>query len=74
LRSGDAYLASLREEARAYIERTYWNRGFNNVRIGETAGRQPGEPLVNIAFDIEENRQEIVREVQISGNARTSAS
>jgi outer membrane protein insertion porin family len=53
------------------IEALYRDRGYEEVKVKPTTVDH--EPKIEVAFDIEEGRQTMVEEVQISGNQNISS-
>ncbi len=63
-----AYTPEYLRQATRTIEEYYWDRGFNDVVVNFLLTRRPSAGLVDIEFQVEEGKQDIVREINISGN------
>jgi len=72
LRPSEPYRPELVQRSIEKLEELYWARGYNDVVILHSLERaqRPGE--VALAFQITENRQEIVQSVEIEGNRAVS--
>ena len=61
------YTPEYLDQAFETIEEYYWNRGFNDVLVNFLLTKRSQDALVDIEFQIEEGKQDIVREIRISG-------
>ncbi|MDX2152718.1 MAG: translocation/assembly module TamB domain-containing protein [Bryobacteraceae bacterium] len=73
LEDGAWYTPRERESAFQQIQERYWEQGYNDVEIGYTVAPREREPLVDVAFRIQEGRRRMVRRLTIAGNEQTSA-
>ncbi len=62
------YTPEYLDKALETVEEYYWNRGFNDVLVNFLITRRSAQSVVDVEFQIEEGKQDIVRELQISGN------
>ncbi len=71
LKEGDDYNPRAIQDSMQLIEEVYWRKGFNDV-VASFVSSRAENGRVNLTFNIEENKQHIVREVVINGRAETS--
>jgi outer membrane protein assembly complex protein YaeT len=74
LKSGEAYRPKLRQEAADRVRVFYLNNGFSDVTVQTTSRQDPSAGIVNLEFQIEEKKQRVVKDIQISGTRDTSKS
>jgi outer membrane protein assembly complex protein YaeT len=74
LKSGEAYLPKLREQAADRVRAFYLNHGFSDVSVRTASREDPSAGLVNLDFRITENKQRVVKTIEISGTEHTSES
>ena len=72
LESGQVYQPSLRDEAVARIEELYSKAGYNDAIVESSLDSTPETGQARLTFAVQENRREVVREVRIEGNDKTS--
>jgi outer membrane protein assembly complex protein YaeT len=72
LREGDTYRPELRESALANVRSSYARAGFNDAVITAAVDVAVETGRAVLRFNIEENRKEVVREITIVGNDKTS--
>ncbi len=70
--SGQFYRPEIPGDSTSRLEAFYWNQGYNDVVVTARPqrGEQPG--LLDLVFEIAENRKGMIEDVQIEGNHRTS--
>lgn len=56
------------DEALENIEEAYWERGYNDVLVEFRLTRVREDPRVDVEFVLTENKQDIVREIEVAGN------
>src|SRR5690606_29734456 len=69
--AGDVLTPESFDTAFGEVRQRYWDRGFNRVAIGRRIEPDPAAGTADIVFDVEENAQEIVREIEIAGTMAT---
>ncbi len=69
---GQVYQPRLRDDAIARLEELYSRAGYNDATIEASLDTTPETGQVRLTFAIQENRREVVREVRIEGNDKTS--
>ncbi len=67
------YRPEFLREALNRLEERYWQDGYNDVVVNFQLTRSTNEGAVQVAFDIEENKQGIIKNVTIAGNDATSS-
>jgi outer membrane protein assembly complex protein YaeT len=72
IKSEDVYYPGIRGEAVARLEDLYLSKGYNRSEISDTA-QLASNHRVDLTFPIIENVQDIVTEVEISGQQRVSS-
>ena len=70
---GRVYTPKYLEEAIENVEALYWARGYNDVLVNFRLTRRVDEARVDIAFELTENLQDVVREVAVEGNEQVSS-
>jgi outer membrane protein assembly complex protein YaeT len=70
--SGAPFLSVGAEHASEQIRELYWRKGYNDTRSEYTLVADRGAARVDIAFTIVEGRQDVVADIGIEGNRRTS--
>lgn len=68
------YEPELRERSLLRIQDLYWEKGYNNVEISYRLNRGGEAGVVDFTFDIQEGRQQIVKEVRVEGTDLTTES
>ncbi len=71
LQPPQSFLTTAVNDARRRIERSYRSLGFNNAEVEVTPQINPDD-TVELTFDVLEGPQQILADVSITGNARTS--
>lgn len=69
--SAEPYQPQRVVDSTARLEELYWSKGYNDVLIRVQRQRTVGG-LLDVVFEITENKQGIIEEVHIEGNDRTS--
>ncbi|RPJ84064.1 MAG: hypothetical protein EHM18_12525, partial [Acidobacteria bacterium] len=72
LQPGQVYQPRLRDEAIGRLQDLYSGIGYNDAVIEASLEGAPETGRARLSFGIEENRREVVREVRIEGNDKTS--
>lgn len=72
LQSGAVYKPDLRERSIEKLEELYQAKAYNDAEFSYTTEKKTAGGVVNLVFQINENRQSIVREIVVTGNDRTS--
>ncbi|MEO7652704.1 MAG: translocation/assembly module TamB domain-containing protein [Bryobacteraceae bacterium] len=72
LQTGEPYKPGLREQSIQKVQGLYERKGYNDSELTYRLVRHSESGNLDIAFQVTENRQSIVREVRISGNDHTS--
>lgn len=70
---GAPYIPSGLEPARREVEIGYLRLGYNNVRVSVTSVADAESPSAHITLDVQEGRQQILRDVSITGAGTTTA-
>jgi outer membrane protein assembly complex protein YaeT len=65
--SGQPYRAESVGDALAKLQDLYWRRGFNDVAINYAIERRQSAPLLDIEFQITENKQQVVERITVEG-------
>jgi outer membrane protein assembly complex protein YaeT len=68
------YRPEFLREALNRMEERYWRDGYNDVVVNFRVTRSQDEGTVQVAFDIQENKQGVIQTVSIEGNNTTSES
>lgn len=71
---GGPYRPELLQSSVSALEETYWTHGYNDVVVDYTLKRASEPGLVDAAFQITENKQQVVERIEIEGNHETSNS
>ena len=71
VKEGDTYNPQAVQDSLQVIEEAYWRKGFNDVAATFVSARGK-DRFVDLTFNIEENKQHIVREVVVKGRNETS--
>jgi outer membrane protein assembly complex protein YaeT len=69
---GDVYKLQSLQDSISAIEEVYWRKGYNDVEINYALERHEAQGTVDVAYQIQEGEQELVREVIVQGNDQTS--
>ncbi|MCW5978886.1 MAG: translocation/assembly module TamB domain-containing protein [Bryobacteraceae bacterium] len=70
--AGDPYrLRNVRDSLNA-VEEAYWAEGFNDAEVNYRVDRNEARGTVDLAYVIQENQLEVVKEVTVEGNDQTS--
>jgi len=69
---GRPYGPKALSDAMAKLQDHYWRHGFNNVAINYALQKRQDEPVLNVGFEIAEDKQEIIEGITIKGNKRSS--
>lgn len=56
------------DEALENIEEAYWERGYNDVLVEFRLTRVQEDPRVDVEFVLTENKQDVVRAIEVAGN------
>jgi len=72
LTPGQVYQPRLRDEAISRLQELYAKSGYNDAVIEANLEMTPETGQARLSFGIQENRREVVREVRIEGNDKTS--
>ena len=64
---GAAYQPAYLEKALQATEELYWQRGYNDVLVNFVLTRNVEESQVDIEFQIEEQDQDVIREISVEG-------
>ncbi|MBM3790991.1 MAG: hypothetical protein FJW35_11680, partial [Acidobacteria bacterium] len=70
--SGKTYSPDLTGRSAARLEEYYWKNGYNDVTVNWRIEKRTAAGRVDIVFDISEKQQDVVREITVEGNDRTS--
>jgi len=70
--AGQVYRPEILGDSTSRLEELYWNKGYNDAAIIARPQRGELRGLMDIVFEIAENRKGVIEEVQIEGNQRTS--
>ncbi len=70
--AGRSYNPEATSSAVDSLEDFYWHNGFNDVIITYSLEKEADQAVLNLGFEITENRQEIVREIAVQGTLRSS--
>jgi len=68
-----AYTPVYLEESIQNVEEVYWARGYNDVLVNFTLTRRREQSRVDIAFELTENQQDVVKEIAVEGNEHVNA-
>ncbi|MFZ2053303.1 MAG: outer membrane protein assembly factor BamA [Candidatus Aminicenantales bacterium] len=71
LRSGEVFSPPIFEAALDRLREVYARRGFNEAEIRGESRLDKERAVMDLAFEIKENRQDIVKGIEISGNSLT---
>jgi outer membrane protein assembly complex protein YaeT len=71
LRSGEVFSPPVLEAALGRVQEIYARRGFNEAEVREESRLDPERASIDLDFEITENRQDIVEDIEISGNVLT---
>jgi outer membrane protein assembly complex protein YaeT len=69
---GDVFYPNLLGEVTVRLEDFYWSRGYNELKITDSAERAENH-RIDLLFEIVENIQDVVQEIKISGQNRVGA-
>ncbi|MEW5974226.1 MAG: translocation/assembly module TamB domain-containing protein [Acidobacteriota bacterium] len=69
---GQRYRPDILRDSTSRLEELYWNKGYNDVVITAQPQRTGERGVLDLAFNIVENRQGVIAEIQVEGNQRTS--
>ncbi len=72
LSSGGVYRPELVETSITRLEELYWSDGYNDVAIAHSLEGKREDGLVDVTFQITENRQQVVSGVEVVGTHETS--
>lgn len=72
LESGRMFRPEILQAALAKIEEAYWRKGYNDVDVRYALNRHPDEGLLDVGFQIKENRKSVIESVKLEGNRETS--
>jgi outer membrane protein assembly complex protein YaeT len=72
LAAGEIYSPASVKSAFDRLEEIYWEHGYNNVVVGYTIRRVQEPGCLDIAFQVTENEQQVVKNIEIEGNRETS--
>ena len=73
LTAGESYRPERLRDAVDRLDRLYRENGYNDAVVRYRIIRDAASRSANIAFEIDEKRRAVVREVAVEGNSRTSA-
>lgn len=63
-----AYTPRFLEQSIENVEELYWARGYNDVTVGFSLYRDEQNARVDVRFVIDEDEQDLVREIAVEGN------
>ncbi len=67
-----AYTPQYLEESIQNVEEAYWERGYNDVLVNFTLTRRRDDARVDVAFELTENQQDVIKEVIVEGNEQVN--
>jgi outer membrane protein assembly complex protein YaeT len=70
--TGEPFRPVLRENALGRLKAAYWQEGYNDVETQFLTQRNAADGIVDVTFRIEEGPRDVVREIVVEGNDRTS--
>jgi outer membrane protein assembly complex protein YaeT len=71
LRSGEVFAPQVFEAALDRVREVYARRGFNEAEVRGESQPDKERASIDLVFEIKENRQDIVKGIEISGNSLT---
>jgi outer membrane protein assembly complex protein YaeT len=72
LTEGEEYTPELREQSYTRLQDLFWGKGYNDAEISYALRPRQKTDLVDVAFQVKENKQRVVKSIEISGNDHTS--
>ncbi len=72
LKSGEPYKPELRQKSTDKLRELYGAKGYNDAEFQYTLQRNPTAGVVDVTFQIAENQQAVVKDIQIKGTDATS--
>jgi outer membrane protein assembly complex protein YaeT len=70
--AGIVFEPELVETSTDVIYQHYWQRGFSDATVDTSIVRRRDTGIVDLVFEIDENRRDRIDEIEITGNNRTS--
>ncbi len=72
LEPGEYYDPDVLEQAYIQLQDLYWKKGYNDVDISYTFRPREEESLVDLTYNITENKQRVVQSIMVKGQDYTS--
>jgi outer membrane protein assembly complex protein YaeT len=66
------FLPALRAESFQQLQEFYWRNGYNEMTLEYAINPNPDTATVEVTFDITENQQRVVKEIEVVGTDHTN--